>query len=434
MEVNIVGLIVECVKLLLVLCGCMNLKMKSKPVAAMVVFVLAQLCLVVKGIQDREYYVSTFMCIAIVIGALAVQGKRKWLLSVVAMFGVSCIDTLFCTVAVKICGIPEEYVYNDFVWKMGLNAISLFLLAAAALLLQKFNYGKRMLGSRMEIAVQQSSRLYLGLLAIGLLSVIWFITPLSHTSFQWNNITEKVVIVMVYIFIFIFLLIGILLLFYHRSSTHYQELAKMNQNLLESRERYYQMLLEKEEETRRFRHDMASHVTCVKQLLWEENVQGARAYLDEFWGTLEELRLKHQTGNTLVNAIVNDMCAKYSQVTLNWEGFFPAETTLSDMDMCTIFSNLLENAFYAASRCTMERVVDVTIKAVANALSIIIENDRAGVVEEEKGRLLTQKEDKRNHGFGTRNVKDCVAKNGGIVIFEYTETKFRATVTLINVV
>ena len=71
---------------------------------------------------------------------------------------------------------------------------------------------------------------------------------------------------------------------------------------------------------------------------------------------------------------------------------------------------------------------------MANALSIIIENDRAGVVEEEKGRLFTQKEDKKNHGFGTRNVKDCVAKNGGTVIFEYTETKFRATVTLVNVV
>lgn len=434
MEVNIAGLIVECVKLLLVLCGCLNFPVKKKPIAAIMVFSLAQLCLVIKGIQDKEYYVSTFLFLSVVICALAVEGKRKWGLSLIAYLGISCIDTLFCTIIIRVFSVSEEAIFSASVWRVGINAISLLLLVIAAWLLQKFYYQKKNLGERIKREVQKTNGFFLGLLAIGLLAASWFIMPVSYLDFQWDKITEYIIIFMVFTFAIVFLIAGILLVFYHRSSTHYQELAKMNQNLLESRERYYQMLLEKEEETRRFRHDMASHVTCVKQLLREENVQGARAYLDEFGETLEELRLKHQTGNTLVNAIVNDMCAKYPQVTLNWEGFFPAETTLSDMDMCTVFSNLLENAFYAASQCTTESVVDVTVKSVANALSIIIENDRAGVVEEEKGRLFTQKEDKKNHGFGTRNVKDCVAKNGGTVIFEYTETKFRATVTLVNVV
>ena len=163
-------------------------------------------------------------------------------------------------------------------------------------------------------------------------------------------------------------------------------------------------------------------------------MQGAKVYLEELSGVLGELRLKHQTGNTLVNVIVNDMCAKYSEVVLDWQGFLPAKSKLSDMDMCTIFSNLLENAFYAASGCGTGGKVDVTVKSVAGALSVIIENDRAGKVEEEKGSFLTQKEDKKNHGFGTRNVKDCVAKNEGIVDFEYTEDRFRVTITLINVV
>ena len=45
-----------------------------------------------------------------------------------------------------------------------------------------------------------------------------------------------------------------------------------------------------------------------------------------------------------------------------------------------------------------------------------------------------KKEDKNNHGFGTRNVKACVSKNEGTVDFEYTETKFRATITLVNAI
>ena len=275
-------------------------------------------------------------------------------------------------------------------------------------LLQKFYYQKKNLSEKIKSEVQQFNRFFLGLLLIGLLASTWFIMPVSHLSFQWDKITEWITIATVFIFALVFLVIGILLIFYHRSSIHYQELAELNQKLLTSKERYYQIMLEKEEETRRFRHDMSSHVTCVKQLLKEENIQGARAYLDELTGTLEELRLKHQTGNTLVNAIVNDMC--------------------------TVFSNLLENAFYAAAQCITGGTVDVIVKSVAGALSIIIENDRTGEIEEEKGSFVTRKEDKMNHGFGTKNVKDCVAKNDGTVNFEYTETKFRVTVTLINAV
>lgn len=434
MEANIVGLVVECAKLLIILCGCMNLQLKRRPIAAIVVFTLAQLCLVVKGMQDREYQVSTFMFISVLICALAVQGKRKWLFSIVAFLGLSCIDTLFSTIAIKALRIPEKCIFNTFIGLMGINTVSLLLLVMVALLLQKFYFQKRNMGERVKHGVQQSSRLYLGLLIIGLAAALWFIMPFSHPSFQWNVIAEQVIIIMVYVFIIVFLIVGILLVFYQRSSNHYQELAKMNQSLLESKERYYQMVLEKEEETRRFRHDISAHITCVKQLLKDNDVQGAKAYLEELGGVLGELRLKHQTGNTLVNAIVNDMCAKYPDVALNWEGFLSAEVRLSDMDMCTIFSNLLENAFYAASRCEAEGKVDVTVKTVAGALSAIIENNMTGEIEEDTGRLLTQKEDKRNHGFGTRNVKDCVAKNEGTVNFEYTEEKFCVTVTLINAV
>ena len=432
MEANIIGLIVECAKLLVILCGCMNLQIKRKPIAAIVVFTLAQVCLVVKGMQDREYYVSTFLLLSIVICSLAVQGKKKWLYATVSYFGISCIDTLFSTVAIRFFSISEKVIYSASVWRSVINAISLILLILVALLLQRLYYRKKNMGEVVKEVVQQLNGLYFGLLAIGLFAATWFIMPVSNLNFQLNIITEHIITIMIYVFAFLFLVIGFLLFFYQRSSRHYQELAKMNQSLLESKERYYRMMLQKEEETRRFRHDMSAHVACVKQYLSDENMQGAKAYLGELSGTLEELKIKHQTGNTLVNAIVNDMCAKYPGVTLKWEGLLPTVSKLSDMDMCTIFSNLLENAFYAASQCGAEGKVDVTVKTVSGALNIIIENDRTGEIEEEKGSFLTQKEDKRNHGFGTRNVKDCVAKNEGTVSFEYTEDRFRVTVTLMN--
>jgi len=287
MAINMAGLIIECAKILMILCGCLNLKLKRKPMASVVVFVLAQLCLVMKGIQDKDYQVSTFLFVSVVICALAVQGKRKWIFSFIAFLGISCIDTLFSTIAMRVFSVSEEAIYGASVWRAGISAISLVLLTMVALLLQKLYYWKKNRGETIKSEVQQSNGFFLGLLTIGLLAATWFMMPVSHLSFEWDIITQQVTVVMVFTFILLFLVGGVLLLFYHRSSNHYQELARLNQSLLESRERYYQMVLEKEEETRRFRHDMSSHITCVKQLLKEDNVQGARAYLEEIYNGLK---------------------------------------------------------------------------------------------------------------------------------------------------
>ena len=77
--------------------------------------------------------------------------------------------------------------------------------------------------------------------------------------------------------------------------------------------------------------------------------------------------------------------------------------------------------------------MDVTVESVAGALTITMENNMAKAIEEKDGKLITQKTDKHNHGFGTRNVRDCVAKNDGQITFDYTEKSFTVKMVLLNV-
>ena len=59
MIINVARLLIECVKLLLVLCGILNLKRKKKPVAAIVVLIIGTVAVAVKGILEPNSIIST---------------------------------------------------------------------------------------------------------------------------------------------------------------------------------------------------------------------------------------------------------------------------------------------------------------------------------------------------------------------------------------
>lgn len=429
MVLNIALLVLELVKMLLVMCGCLNYKIKKKFTGAWIVFFISVVLLVIKGIQDSEYQVATFYFIVVVIAVMMLEGKKKGLLALVVFLGISCIDSMAIPVLRTVLSVSEEEFYQNPLLSRGVNAISLIGIILAAVLLQKFYYRKKKTG---DPDIHNSSRMYLFLFAIGLTAVLFSMTPVFGEGFRWSKRTLTVVVVSILVFAVMFLVMGIFLIYNSNAKRYYKEVATVNQNLLESKERYYQMLLEKEEETRGFRHDISSHLTCVKRLLEEDKTEEAKEYLNNLGGVMRELTVKHQTGNTLVNAIVNDISEKYSEVALDWKGHLPKQLEMSDMDVCVIFSNLLENAFFAASACE-EGLVDVTVESVSGALTITMENNMAKAIEEKEGKMITQKADKRNHGFGTRNVRDCVAKNDGQITFDYSEKHFTVKMVLLNV-
>lgn len=431
MITNIVLLICEIIKELLVLCGCLNYKLKKRFMAAWSVFGISVICLAIIGVVGPKFSdISTLFFVAAIIASLMLEGEKKGILSFAVLIGISCVDSIIFIIVESVFSVSKELLYGNPVVYGGVNSISLFLIMIVAAILQKFYYGRGRNGNQ---KLHSSNRVYLWLFAIGLSASSISMMPLSYEGFRWGKGNIVFVITAVVVFAVSFLVMGILLVYNNSARQHYKEVARVNQSLVESQGRYYQMLLGKEEETRRFRHDMSSHLICVKRLLEESKVQEAEEYLGKLGGTLHDLSVKNQTGNTLVNAIVNDVSGRYTGVVLDWKGHLPKQMQISDVDVCVIFSNLLENAFLAASACENVGTVEVTVKSVSGALAITVENDMAKPIEEREGKLITQKADKKNHGYGTQNVRDCVEKNDGTVEFKYTEDKFTVDVVLVNV-
>ena len=97
------------------------------------------------------------------------------------------------------------------------------------------------------------------------------------------------------------------------------------------------------------------------------------------------------------------------------------------MDLCTIFYNLFENAFAAADKSDKKSVI-VSFKYIGCNLFCGIENYTLHNVSILNNRLVTEKEDKENHGFGTKNAAACIEKNGGTIEFSCDNNLFLAEV------
>lgn len=99
-----------------------------------------------------------------------------------------------------------------------------------------------------------------------------------------------------------------------------------------------------------------------------------------------------------------------------------------DMDICSILSNLLDNAIEACSKVDKEKrpSVYLTIKRRKAFLSIRITN----TIASSPVNFVTQESSKEAHGYGLQIVKECVEKYNGNLQFECLNDTFIVYVLL----
>lgn len=203
----------------------------------------------------------------------------------------------------------------------------------------------------------------------------------------------------------------VLLIINSNRNEHLKREAEVNAKLLETQKEYYTMLLQKEKETRAFRHDIKQHLYCIRNLYANKKEDELKQYLEEMNEQVEELSPRIQTGNDLITAITNDILRKFPEVHLQWNGMLSDDLQISSLDLCTIFSNLLLNAFEAVQKDTVSNV-NVNIKFMESTMMLTVLNPCNREPCLENGVYISSKPE-RGHGYGIKNVKKCVEKNGG---------------------
>ncbi len=211
----------------------------------------------------------------------------------------------------------------------------------------------------------------------------------------------------------------ILFLFYvRRVNEQGKRLFKTQQVLNEMQKDYYQALLEKERETKQYRHDMNSHLMYLYELV--RGNDKAEKYIQELQGNLGGIKTKcFLTGNDMLDTILNYYLSGYENGNVLVIGKLREPPDISDVDFCIIISNLIKNAIEDIEREDLEeKYIRVYLKPGKNHVVIEIKNASRLCIEKGNLNMKTRKKDRENHGLGLINVRETVKKNGGT--FELT--------------
>lgn len=232
--------------------------------------------------------------------------------------------------------------------------------------------------------------------------------------------------------------IGILfaMVYYIKSNNdRMKQMLLMEEQIKQVQHNYYEVLLEKEKATRDYRHDMVNHLFCLDNLIYENDLDAAKEYIKKMTGRLDDIRNRSfHTGIQILDALLSYYLGQLSEdISLSIKGKCENTLLISEMDLCTIFSNLIQNAVEALQDDELEeKKFFMEINAGRDYLRVKIKNSmRAEKLQyDEKGDFLTSKKDKKNHGIGTSNVKEAVTKNHGKIKYNNDDKMFCVEVTL----
>ena len=213
-----------------------------------------------------------------------------------------------------------------------------------------------------------------------------------------------------------------------------QRYAKAEHELYETQKHYYQSLLEKEADTKKYRHDMNNHMICIKSLLDEGNYEELQNYIDNLHDRTSFLVNKgHKTGNSILDALTNYYADNMgSEIDFSVKGNIVKRVDIDDTALSSIYSNMLVNAIEAQKGITpgKNKFIHVSLKEGDKFAQLIVKNSMEKERIEDLDNIKTTKSDKENHGFGLANIRKNVTEHNGKLIIEAEDYEFCVKATL----
>ncbi len=270
---------------------------------------------------------------------------------------------------------------------------------------------------------------------------VFWILPVLFISLNlfmipWHpGILEQGRLRLIYI-VFSFVLLILLLLFY---VLFYLMAASLNRNdrlrrenqFLSMQQARYDSLRSTIGQIRQARHDMRHHFHVLQNLAAQGNLAGILKYLDEAQGSIPagDLGL---CKNAAVDSVASYFVPLYREhgIPLTFRLDLPHELPVPEADLCSVLSNLLENAMEASFRTATERQ-QVKVSACLHSKHMVllsVENNYDGKIKEKDGVFLSSK--RPGEGVGLQAVCHIAEKNGGYCRFHYGDGIFCANVIL----
>lgn len=398
-----------------------KIKMNWKIIAIWGFFILWQICSTLNIIKLPDYDILVLSVLAVLLVSLNYEGRifRKTVFTLVynSIWMLTEILLVFIFIAIGL-----DYDTQELLGSL-LSKVFLFVIVEAL---------KHFFGNEKIKELPRSYNMILVLIPLGSMFVVYtsfFMSANSQKSFSvlWSFAS-----------LVIMLFINILIFTIYLKLSEDMELREKNVVCKQEIDLYNRHIEEKENsmlEFRKAKHDLKNQLIFLLERCEKKVYKEVELFLEQLIekAPFDSLTIS-KTDNSVVDALVNYKytIAKRFGIEFIVKLEIPMILPFENADMCIVLGNALDNAMEANIRADIEkRYVKLNMRMDMNNLVIVIENSFNGQIsKDKKGKILTIKTNKINHGFGLDSIQKVVNKYHGFMRTSYTETVFTIEILL----
>lgn len=325
-----------------------------------------------------------------ILNYLMIQGRFLWLENQIVIEILICLMMLLIKVMVRKAGLFDKK-REGVSWLTFNHSISLSILSLASTML---SYTGRLISDEGIDVIVNTSRLT---------------TMLIFT-------------------IVVFILVGMIGINDDIGKQYYKWINQLIENQVKRQLKFYERLESINKETRAIKHDMKNHMIVVRRLAEKGELQGLQQYLTHIEYTAEKLDNILHTGNSIVDAIINEKLevAHKNHISLEAKIQLPKELSIEPIDVCVIMANSIDNAIEACSQIEEEDMRQIQVRSSCDKgyFIYIISNTTKEPVKIVNKQMATSKKDSLNHGYGIINMRKSIEKYDGELSMDYKENCF----------
>ena len=174
---------------------------------------------------------------------------------------------------------------------------------------------------------------------------------------------------------------------------------------------------------RAWRHDYHNHIQSIKAMIAMQKFEELDAYLATLEQDLDSIDIAIRTGNVSLDAILSSKVsiARKNNIEVNCTAKVPSELKISEVHLCAIVGNLLDNAIEACEKIKgggadptlPQKFIRIYIGLFKEQLYISVSNSTNAKHRRRLNELITSK--LGEHGFGLRRIDKIAEKYDGFV-------------------
>ncbi len=225
----------------------------------------------------------------------------------------------------------------------------------------------------------------------------------------------------------------LIVLIYYYNCMHSYRMEKEHQEKLNEQQReYFNQLLERENETKKFRHEIVNDLLEMQYFCKEKKCTVLKSYLEDTLGIVQSIsKNNYDVGNDIVNTVLNYYLKPINEkCEIDISGYMGDDLSIDQRDLCVLSANLIKNASEAIEK-TENGMIKFSVEQGKKFLVMKTVNTFDGDLRLDKtGKVLTTKKDAQNHGFGIENIKSVVKKYKGTYDARVVDGMYQAEISL----